>query len=235
GRSFYEQCLPSNSLSIGYSPSTLHWISCKPCNVSNHCVSLYALNDENDKFKEQARLDYTKFLEHHSNELLPGGVLILCIGCTNDNGFHGGIEITFQLLYKCAKLLPITEEELLDFTFPVYYQNYKELIDYDLFKKFSLKLIKFELCEIRIDMLTRFQQGELTLDEFAKHCTQFVRSWSEPLLQEILEKNNHRSKEAVKILLEQFWNIYEQEVKELANQFNIHGFITFLILKKDLL
>ncbi|CAF1551233.1 unnamed protein product, partial [Rotaria sordida] len=84
----------------------------------------------------QARLDYTKFLEHHSNELLPGGVLILCIGCTNDNGFHGGIEIIFQLLYKCAKLLPMTEEELLDFTFPVYYQNYKELIDYDLFKKF---------------------------------------------------------------------------------------------------
>jgi hypothetical protein len=33
GRSFYEQCLPSNSLSIGYSSSSLHWLSNKPCNI----------------------------------------------------------------------------------------------------------------------------------------------------------------------------------------------------------
>ncbi|CAF4759360.1 unnamed protein product, partial [Rotaria sp. Silwood2] len=30
GRSFYEQCLPSNSLSIGYSSASLQWMSCNP-------------------------------------------------------------------------------------------------------------------------------------------------------------------------------------------------------------
>ena len=29
GRSFYEQCLPSNSLSIGHSSTALHWLSKK--------------------------------------------------------------------------------------------------------------------------------------------------------------------------------------------------------------
>jgi hypothetical protein len=33
GRSFYEQCLPNNSLSICYSSSSLHWLSNKPCNI----------------------------------------------------------------------------------------------------------------------------------------------------------------------------------------------------------
>ncbi|CAF0878356.1 unnamed protein product [Didymodactylos carnosus] len=234
GRSFYEQCLPSNSLSIGYSSASLNWISCKPCNISNHCVSLFALNDEYEKFKQQARLDYTQFLEHRSNELLPGGVLILCIPCLSDKGLHG-VEIAFQLLYKCAKFLPITEQELLDYTLPLYYRTDEELIDYDLFKKVSFKLIKSKLCEVRTDICTRFQQGELTLDEFANDRTQFVRSWGEPSLREALEKNNHRSKEAVETLLEQFWNVYEREVKELSNQFDIYAFVTYLILKKDLI
>jgi hypothetical protein len=42
GRSFYEPCLPPNFLSIGYSSTSLHWLSCKPCNISNHCASLFA-------------------------------------------------------------------------------------------------------------------------------------------------------------------------------------------------
>ena len=32
GRSFYDQCLPSNSVTIAYSSSSIHWLSQKPCN-----------------------------------------------------------------------------------------------------------------------------------------------------------------------------------------------------------
>ncbi|CAF3986558.1 unnamed protein product, partial [Rotaria sordida] len=210
GRSFYEQCLPSNSLSIGYCSTSLHWMSCKPCNISNHCVSLFCSNDEHDKFKQQARLDYVKFLEYRSKELLSGGVLILCIPSLDDNGLRGS-EIVFQLLYKSAKLLPMTEEELLDYTFPLYYRTYEECVDYDLFQKLSLKLINSQVHECRTDILTRLQQGELTLNEFAKDQTQYVCSWAGPSLRETLEKNNHRSKEDVETLLDQFRNMYEQE------------------------
>ncbi|CAF3783056.1 unnamed protein product [Rotaria sp. Silwood1] len=201
GRSFYEQCLPSTSLSIGYSSASLQWMSCNPCNISNHCVSLFCSNDEYDIFKQQAHLDYSRFLEYRSNELIPGGVLILCFSCLNDKGLFG-FEILFQLLYKCATLLPITEQELLDYTYPLYYCTYEEYINYDLFKKFSLKLIKSELCDTRTDTFPRFQQGELTLDEFVKDHTRFLRSWTAPSLRETLARNNHRLNEDVETLLD---------------------------------
>ncbi|CAF4992039.1 unnamed protein product, partial [Rotaria sp. Silwood1] len=107
GRSFYEQCLPSNSLSIGYSSASLQWMSCKPCNISNHCVSLFCSNDEYDKFKRQDHLDYSRFLEYRSNEPIPDEIF----------------KILFQLLYTCAILLPITQQELLDYTHPLYYHT----------------------------------------------------------------------------------------------------------------
>ncbi|CAF2746973.1 unnamed protein product [Rotaria sp. Silwood2] len=174
------------------------------------------------------------FLEYRSNELIPGGVLILCFPCLNDKGLFG-FEILFQLLYKCATLLPITQQELLDYTYPLYYRTYEEYINYDLFKKFSLKLIKSELCDTRTDTFTRFQQGELTLDEFVKDHTRFLRSWTEPSLRETLERNNHCLDEEVETLLDQFWNLYEREVKELSNQFDLCCVYAYLILKKDLI
>jgi len=232
GRSFYEQCLPSNSLFIGYSSTSLHWLSCKPYNVSNHCVYQWNINNQFDEFKHQAYVDYSRFLEHRSNELILGGVLILCIHCRNDKGLNGN-EIVHQLLYKCAKSLPLTEQELLDYTIPVYYRTYSECIDQDLFKKFSLKLITSDLCEIRTDILTRLQQGKISLDEFAKDRTQFVRSWSEPSLRQALEMNNYRTEKDIQTLLDQFWNMYEREVKELSNQFDTSSPRAYLILQKN--
>ncbi|CAF1222083.1 unnamed protein product [Adineta steineri] len=229
GRSFYEQCLPSNSLIIGYSSTSIHWLSCKPCNISNICIS--PLNMNNDKFKHQAYLDYSQFLEHRSNELILGGVLILCIHCLNDKELNG-LEIAHQLLYKCAQSLLLTEQELLDYTIPVYYRTYSECIDQDLFNKFSLKLIKSDILEVRINILNQLQQEKISLDEFAKDRTQFVRSWGEPSLRQALEMNNKRSEKDIQILLDQFWKMYEREVKQLSNQFDTSSCRTYLILQK---
>ncbi|CAF3950879.1 unnamed protein product [Rotaria sp. Silwood1] len=101
GRSFYKQCLPSNSLTIGYTSTALHWLSQKPCNLSDQCLVHCSLNDnEINAFKHQAALDYAHFLEYRSRELVPGGVLILVI--LGDNGKanrdHG------ELLYRCARV-----------------------------------------------------------------------------------------------------------------------------------
>ncbi|UJR24571.1 hypothetical protein I4U23_005946 [Adineta vaga] len=52
GRSFYEQCLPTNSLSVGYSSTAIHWLSKKPCDISNHCrVDLIRNPNEYDAFR----------------------------------------------------------------------------------------------------------------------------------------------------------------------------------------
>ena len=37
GYSFYDQCLPSNSLSIGFTASSMHWLYKIPFHLKNHC------------------------------------------------------------------------------------------------------------------------------------------------------------------------------------------------------
>jgi hypothetical protein len=86
GRSFYEQCLPSNVLTIGYSSTSIHWLSQKPCNISNHCYFLFAKDEELAAFKTQAQRDYAQFLENRSHELIKGGVLILTILSIDEEG-----------------------------------------------------------------------------------------------------------------------------------------------------
>ncbi|CAF3281561.1 unnamed protein product [Rotaria sp. Silwood2] len=67
------------------------------------------------------------------------------------------------------------------------------------------RLIKSELCDTnRTDTFTRFQQEELVLDVFLKDQARFLRNWAEPSLRETLERNNHRLKEEVETLLDEF-------------------------------
>ncbi|CAF4382604.1 unnamed protein product, partial [Adineta steineri] len=69
-------------------------------------------------------------------------------------------------------------------------------------------------------------------DDFAKDRTQFVRSLGEPSLRQAVEMNNKRSEKDIQILLDQFWKMYEREVKQLSNQFDTSSCRTYLILKK---
>ncbi len=230
GRSFYEQCLPSNSLLIGYSSTSIHWLSRKPCNVSNHCSILFSESDELASFKHQAHLDYAQFLQHRSHELVSGGVLILAIVCVNDENLCGS-DTTKRLLYTCAQSLPLTPQELLNYTILEYPRTYAECIDHDLFRKYKFELIKAQFCPIESVLFSQWQQKQVTVDEFAENHTQFVRSWSESALRQALE-TSQRSQNDVEVLLEQFWTIFKQEVKAKPDEHDSQSFRTFLVLKK---
>ncbi|CAF3663667.1 unnamed protein product [Rotaria sp. Silwood1] len=230
GRSFYESCLPPNSLSIGYSSTSLHWLSRKPCNISNHCASLFAQGDELKAFQEQARLDWTHFLEHRSHELIPGGVLIFLIPCVDDRGLSG-IDIFRELLYKCAKSL-LTSQELLDYTFPIYHRSYLECIDDQLFARCSFQLIKSDIGSVKLPFIERWQNKQMTVDEFARSITLYIRGWSESTLKQVLLINN-RSKQDIEQILNRFWSLFDHEArKEFYHLLDISINLTYLILKK---
>ncbi len=231
GRSFYEQCLPNNSLSIGYSSTSLHWLSKKPCDVPNHCrIDSVEPSKECQAFKHQSYLDYSQFLQHRSCELIPGGVLILTIPCTN-NQAKIGLENIFELLYKCAELVPFTSQELLNFTFPIYGRWYNECVDENLFTQYSFQLIRSGLVSVGSPLFKQWKEEQITSDEFIRSTTLFVRSWSESILQQTLT-NNGRKEEDIPIILNRFWALYEDKIREQPEIGNFSMEYVYLILKK---
>jgi hypothetical protein len=231
GRSFYNQCLPNNCLTIGYSSASIHWLSKKPSNISNHCISIYATDDELISFKSQAREDYRQFLENRSSELVKDGILILLIPSVNQQGLSM-FERIYNLLYKCAQLLPLNAEELLNYTIPVYLRTYDECCDEELFKKYSFELIKCDISQVNFQLYDQWINGDITLEQFAQFQTDFIRCAIEPILKEALECTNCHSKEDIDQLINRYWEIYSEQVKLDPHQFQFSLIQTSVILKK---
>lgn len=232
GRSFYEPCLPDNSLSIGYSSTSLHWLSCIPCNISNHCSSLFAQGDELRAFQEQARLDWTHFLEYRSCELIVGGVLILLIPCIDEQGSNG-FDIIRELLYRCAQSV-LTRQELLDYTLPTHARSYSECVDHQLFDRYSFELIKADFGSVPMPFIDQWQKEKLTTDQFIQSMTSYIRSWSESILRQTLVSNN-RSTQDIEQIVEQFWLLYELEARKELDQFvkMCMNYIYLILRKKE--
>lgn len=229
GRSFYEQCLPINSLAIGYSSMSMHWLSHKPCNLSGRCLVDYTCDDsETNAFKQQAALDYTHFLEHRSRELLPGGVLILGLlaGSSDEsNRDHANI------LYRCAQAF-LSPRELLDYTLPIYCRSYTECVDQALFAKHHFELIVADFVCVQSPVAKQLECGKITMDDFARTETLAVRSALEYPLKQALLINRERSMEEIETVLNQYWNMHEAEVKKHPQMFKSDLKVINLVLRK---
>ncbi len=110
--------------------------------------------------------------------------------------------------------------------------TYAECVDHDLFRQYAFELIKVEFRSLKSELFSQWQNKQVTLDEFARAHTQFMRSWSESALREALESSGERSQNDIEALLNQFWTIYEQEVKERPDEHDSQSYRTFLVLKK---
>ena len=55
----------------------MHWLSHKPCDLTNHVHMVGATGAELAAFAEQGRRDWETILLHRARELVPGGRLVL--------------------------------------------------------------------------------------------------------------------------------------------------------------
>lgn len=226
GMSFYQNCLPRASISIGYSTNSIHWLSKKLCNVSDHCfVNCGRVASEREKFSNQARDDYGKFLLYRCREIVRGGILILSIVCVNKEN-SVGTEPLFNILYECAKHV-LTNQERLDYTIPVYFRKFDECVDRQLFADLSFQLVEAGMHELPIP----HRRLELSEDTFAWKCTEMLRTWCEPSLRQSLEKNG-RSQDAAQKVISTFWLEFSRRLRQNANMVPGKIFVTCLSLKK---
>ncbi|XP_023638618.1 probable S-adenosylmethionine-dependent methyltransferase At5g38780 isoform X2 [Capsella rubella] len=95
--SFYGRVLPRNSIHIGHTSYTTHWLSEIPENVCDknslawnkyyiHCNNL--LEDVTKAYKVQFTKDMKSFLEARANEIVPQGLMIVLGQCFPDGVLH---------------------------------------------------------------------------------------------------------------------------------------------------
>jgi hypothetical protein len=116
GRSFYEQILPCESVTLGWSSWAVNWLSCRAAPIPDHVIGTLS-GDAKVKaaFRRQAAADWRRFLTCRSRELRPGGRLVMVTLAQDETG-QCGYDSQYDQLYGAlldlAEVRLITQQEL---------------------------------------------------------------------------------------------------------------------------
>jgi len=73
GTNFYSQCVPSNTVHLGFSSTSMHWLSKKPCDITGAIHHTMITNQqEKEKYAKQAEEDWEQILLQRAEELASG-------------------------------------------------------------------------------------------------------------------------------------------------------------------
>jgi SAM dependent carboxyl methyltransferase len=114
GRSFYETVFPKGYVHLGWSSYAAVWLSRIPMAIPGHFVSLASTGTVRAAFDRQGAEDWRSFLSLRSDELKPGGRLVVVLPALNDEG-RAGFEPLFdqanEVLGEMVSRGSITAEE----------------------------------------------------------------------------------------------------------------------------
>jgi hypothetical protein len=90
GRSFYEQILPTGSVTLAWSSWAVQWLSRAPGPIPDQ-VQVAFSQDASTRaaFSRQAEEDWQRFLAHREHELCPGARLAVITMAVDENGEFG--------------------------------------------------------------------------------------------------------------------------------------------------
>ncbi|CAF2872675.1 unnamed protein product [Rotaria sp. Silwood2] len=231
GKSFYEQMLPSNTVQFGYTSTATHWLSKKPCNLRRHCFVLAGQStaEEITMWKAQAAEDYKLFLQHRSNELKKGAILV-CVTLSRDSSNDTGNLPIYHSLYRSAKTV-LADDELLNYNIQDYYRSLEEQTDPALLSELNFELICADLYLLQHPIYEDYCLKNIDFQEFIEKYTEFVRSWSESTLISCLRKD--RTEEEQTKIIENFWNEFRNEIQHQgAENFKKNPYRSYIVLRK---
>tara|TARA_Y100000590_G_scaffold451807_1_gene593852 strand:+ start:645 stop:1772 length:1128 start_codon:yes stop_codon:yes gene_type:complete len=223
GTGFHQQLMSDNSLSLGFSATAMHYVSQKPCQIIDHVHSTGASQEEKEKFKVQALLDWESILISRAKELISGGRFIcLNFGIDEQGRYLGntGGHCMFDKFSYHWKLLEqkgiITRDEFIAATFTQHYRTVEEFKQpfvnpNSKVSKAGLRLKSFEtkLTECPYKNNYKKNSNSMTSSDFAKSLIPTMRSWSETVFTTAL--NNRNPSEIIKIV-DQFYDSYLEEI-----------------------
>jgi hypothetical protein len=108
GRSFYEQILPSQTVTLGWSSWAVQWLSQIPALIPDQIQVFYSRDPiARAAFARQAATDWRAFLTHRGRELRSGGQLVMLTMAIDENGDFGYTPI---LVAMYAALMEMVKE-----------------------------------------------------------------------------------------------------------------------------
>jgi len=221
--SFYRQIVPAGTLHLGFSATAMHWLSRKPCDLSNHVQAVGAQGAELAAFAEQGRSDWQTLLLQRARELTPGGRLVLVNFGKDEAGRYlgntGGVNMfdTFNALWRrFAAEGTISADEYLRMTLPQYYKTVEEFThpltdNANPVYRAGLRLEKWETRVVSCPFAAEFRQHR-DATRFAHEYVPTLRSWTESTFFAAL--SSKRPLEERRAIIDRYYNAYETAVRE---------------------
>jgi len=220
---FYRPIVPAGTLDLGFSATAMHWLSRKPCDLTNHVQAIGAAGTELAAFAEQGRRDWEAILLQRAQEMAPGGRLVLVNFCKDEAGRYLGntnganMFDTFNALWQRFAIEGIvSSEEYLGMTFPQYYRTVGEftqpLLDTgSAVYRAGLRLEHSETRVVPCPYAAEFREhGDA--ERFAREYIPTLRSWTESTFLGALSQS--RPLDERRAIIDRYYGAYEALVRE---------------------
>ncbi|WP_137391491.1 SAM-dependent methyltransferase [Rhodoligotrophos defluvii] len=132
GRSFYDQVLPSASVTLGWSSWAVQWLSRSPGSIPDHVQVAYSADETaRAAYARQADEDWRTFLLRRARELRPGGRLVvetMALDATGAFGYEAVLAALYGALLDLAEQGLITMAEVRRMALPVVARSRADLM-----------------------------------------------------------------------------------------------------------
>jgi len=222
GTGFHRQLMASNSLSLGFSATAMHYVSVKPCEITDHVHMVGANEAERAAFAEQAAADWERILLARASEMTTGGRLVVMNFGIDEQGRYlgntGGQNMFDRFSHHWQQLMndgTISQDEFIRASFAQHYRTIDEFTaPFDnpdsSVSKAGLRLVSAKTQLTKCPYRAAFEADD-TIDaaEFASQLIPTTRSWSETVFSTALAG---RPPAEIASIVDQFYGAYEAEV-----------------------
>lgn len=194
GRSFYEQVLPTETITLGWSSWAVQWLSQAPGVVPDH-VQVAMSRDAETKhvFDRQAAEDWRQFLLARGRELREGGQLVVLTMAVDEQGEFGYRALLGAMYASLVNMMEsgfLSKEELRRMTIPTVARSRAEFLA-PFGEAGSFAELRVEEAEIFLseDHIWADYQRDGDPKTFGRRWAAFARASVFPTLAEALKSN----------------------------------------------
>lgn len=241
GTSFHKRIFPAGTLNLGFSATASHYISDRPCNITNHVHMVGADGAERAAYTEQGRKDWESMLSNRAADMASGARLCLFNFGIDEEGRYlghtGGVSMfdTFSLLWqRLVDEGAVTNEEFAATNFPQHYRTVAEfkapLIDEaNPVHQAGLRLSHAETRVVRCPYAAAFEEHR-DAGRFAHEYIPTLRSWSESTFFSGLSEE--RPVEERQNIVDRFYDSYETMVRESPEGHAMDYVHCYMVIRK---